>query len=115
MAKRKSVSKVSKKQGPTVIHYTNFVDFTEVAAILIGHLETAYAQSPMMALQYSTLDIPDPAAFGQELALIFTAEDVTEILTIDQGPGILLGMYLAKKEFEAYGEEQQEQEVGRDF
>lgn len=99
------------KKEITVIHYTDFVDFTEVAAILLQHFEKIFEQSPMMALQYATQEQPDPQAFGEELASIFTNEDIQELLSIEQGPGLLLGMYLAKKEFESA--EQQHEEAER--
>ena len=50
-----------------------------------------------MALQYADQDL-DPTNFGKDLSLLFTEEDVQALMSIDQGPGILLGMYLAKVE-----------------
>lgn len=99
----------SKQKEVTIIHYTDFVDFTEVAAILLQHFEKIFEQSPMMALHYATQEPIDPQAFGEELAIIFTNEDIQELLNVDQGPGILLGMYLAKKEFESAEQHQTEE------
>lgn len=90
----------TKKRGKTVtvVHFIDAVDFTEVAAILIEALEKIYKQSPALALHYASLEPLDPQAFGEELALMFEPTDIQELMCVDQGPGIILGMYFARME-----------------
>lgn len=97
-----------KKEGKQfVVHFPDVVDYTEVASILIQHLEVAFMQSAAIALHYADERL-NPVTLGEELSLIFLPEDVQELMSISQGPGILLGMYLAKKEFENVGEESED-------
>lgn len=82
----------------TVVHFTNKVEYTEIAAILIDTLERIYAHSPAMALHYADREPIDPKEFGEQLEMLFDPTDIQELMAVDQGPGILLGMYLAKLE-----------------
>jgi len=124
MAKKSKQRISTKKEGTpdkkgkvavrTVVHFAASVNYIEVAAILIQHLEKAFIQSPELALNFAGEEaILDPVHFGEELSLIFTEEDIAELLPLDIGPGLILGMYLAKKEFE-YAEERSEADIARE-
>lgn len=99
--------KTRQREKKFVVLFQDAVDYTELASILIGHLETAFTQSAAVALHYAETDL-DPVTFGEQLALIFTPEDIQELMSISQGPGILIGMYLAKREFENVSEDSEE-------
>lgn len=95
--------------GP--IYYADFINMTEVAAILIDKMAKLMITSPEMAFNHATEEQLDPIKFGIELDSLVEPEMVHELMSSELAQGILLGMYLAHSEQEAINKQLEEEEM----
>lgn len=103
--------RAGKKQvADTGPQFFQHVNSTEIAAILIGKLDSFLFSSPEIAFQYANPDELDPIKFGAELDAMFSPEDLNELMSTELGQGIMLGMYLVRAMHAAADELEQLQE-----
>jgi hypothetical protein len=96
---RKSKTAKAKKstyEGPVTFHYANYINYTEVASILIDKMGRFLIASPEMALEYGSPEDLDPIKFGEELSRLVEPSQVHELMGSEMAQGVMLGMYLMK-------------------
>ncbi len=123
MAKTKRVRKKRSKvahQGigkeTLVVHFVDQTNITEIASILLKHLDRAFEESKPFAQAFAEAEEIDPKEFGQQLEIIFSHEEIMELMEIPQGPGIIIGSYLYALKSKEHENEQAalaEQEEGQ--
>lgn len=98
------------------IEYIDHIDLTEVASILIGHLDEAFVYSQPLAISFSTGEPMDPVSFGKRLEQLLSHEEINELMHLPQGPGIILGVYLHSLKLEDdHARQENEDSTGFDY
>lgn len=86
----------------------NKLDWIEVAALLLQHLKNSFVYSKEMAQAYYEIADADNATFAQDLMNYFDEDEIHELMSIPQGPGMILGIYLNAKANDALKDQEEE-------